>query len=258
MTAAPPPSGEQPTESAEDGVRVGLTASYLMAVAQEVGDAPLAPEALTRAAVRVLPVDGAGLSTMVSVLRQPLAASDDDSRQAEELQTSLGEGPCLDAAEAQAAIVADLEEMEARWPLYAEELTRQTSFRAVAAVPLRAAGRGVFAALDLYSSDPQLTERLDPREVAEIAGTAGALLTTCVAEIQDVDSPEDGPDWYRRASSRRHDVWVAIGMVMGSRAERTRDALSVLRAHAYSRNRSLDDVAADIVRGLLPLSELTD
>lgn len=256
MTAAPPPGGEQPTD--EDGVRAGLTASYLMAVAEEVRGAPLVPAALTRAAVRVLPVDGAGLSTMVSVLRQPLAASDDDSRKAEELQTSLGEGPCLDAAEAQAAIVADHDELRARWPLYAEELVRTTEFRSVAAVPLRAAGRGVFAALDLYSAGPRLTDRLDARDVAEVAETAGALLTTCVAQIQDVDSPDAGPEWYRLASGPRHDVWVAIGMVMGSRAERTRDALSVLRAHAYSKGRSLDDLAADVVHGRLPLSELTD
>jgi hypothetical protein len=46
-------------------------------------------------------------------------------------------------------------------------------------------------------------------------------------------------------------------MVMGMRAERTRDALSVLRAHAYSVNRSLDDLAADLVQGRVPLSDLS-
>lgn len=256
MSETPPPTGDQPASSDEKSPRTGLTARYLAAVAEEVGDDTLTPIALTRAAVRVLGVDGAGLSTMVSVLRQPLAASSDDCRQAEELQTSLGEGPCLDAAEAQAAIVADLAELEARWPLYTEELTAKTAFRAVAAVPLQAPGHGVFAALDLYSTGTQLTDVLHPSEVEEVAETAGALLTACVAQIQDVDSPEAGPDWYRSASGRRHDVWVAIGMVMGMRAERTRDALSVLRAHAYSVNRSLDDFAADLVQGRVPLNDL--
>lgn len=256
MSETPPPTGEQPASSDGTSPRAGLTARFLAAVAEEVGQGILTPVALTRAAARVLEVDGAGLSTMVSVLRQPLAASSDDCRQAEELQTSLGEGPCLAAAEAQAAIVADLAEMEARWPLYAEELTGKTAFRAVAAVPLRAPGQGVFAALDLYSTGPRLTQVLHPREVAEVAETAGALLTACVAQIQDVDSPEAGPDWYRAASGRRHDVWVAIGMVMGLRAERTRDALGLLRAHAYSLDRSLDDLAADLVQGRVPLSDL--
>ena len=256
MTEVPPPTGEQPATRDQTSPRPGLTASFLAAVAEEVGEETLTPVALSRAAARVLGVDGAGLSTMVSVLRQPLAASSEDCLQAEELQTSLGEGPCLDAVEAQAAIVADLAELEARWPLYAEELVAKTAFRAVAAVPLRAPGHGVFAALDLYSTGTRLTEVLHPREVEEVAETAGALLTSCVAQIQDVDSPEAGPDWYRSASGRRHDVWVAIGMVMGMRAERTRDALSVLRAHAYSVNRSLDDLAADLVHGRVPLSDL--
>lgn len=258
MSEAPLPAGEQPARSDEKSPRSGLTASFLAAVAAEVGEEMLTPVALTRAAVRVLGVDGAGLSTMVSVLRQPLAASSEDSRQAEELQTTLGEGPCLDAAEAQTAIVADLAELEARWPLYAEELTGRTAFRAVAAVPLQAPGHGVFAALDLYSTGVQLTDALHPAEIEEVAGTAGALLTACMTQIQDVDSPEAGPDWYRAASGRRHDVWVAIGMVMGMRAERTRDALSVLRAHAYSMNRSLDDLAADLVQGRVFLSDLRD
>lgn len=257
MSEARPRTGGSSASTGEQRPRSGLTARFLTAVAEEVGEQPLTPIALTRAAVRVLGVDGAGLSTMVSVLRQPLAASSEDSRQAEELQTSLGEGPCLDAAEEQAAIVADLAELEARWPLYTEELTGRTAFRAVAAVPLRAPGHGVFAALDLYSTGTQLTGVLHPSEVEEVAETAGALLTACVAQIQDVDSPEAGPDWYRSASGWRHDVWVAIGMVMGARAERIRDALGVLRAHAYSMNRSLDDLAADLVRGRVPLSDLS-
>ena len=262
MTSSPGPADEQPAEpGTQDGPvgSVGLTAGYLMALADEMHGADrLTPAALSRAAVRVLPVDAAGMSVMTSALRLPLGASDPASRIAEELQTALGEGPCLEAAEAKVLILADLEELQARWPLYAQELSGQTPFRALAAVPLSAPDRGVFAALDLYSTDTGLSQRLDPVEVEQLASTAAALLTTCLAEVGDLDNRDSGPGWFREAAGRRQDVWLAIGMIMAGRHGRPSDALSVLRARAYAEGISLDNLAADLVAGRRPLSDLDD
>jgi hypothetical protein len=254
--AVPRSAGDRASDGDHRAGRARVTAEFLMAVAEEVGGDVLAPEALARASARVLRVDGAGLSMMVSLIRQPLGATSDDCRLAEELQTTVGDGPCLEAAKTQTNLVADLDELRERWAPYTEELTRQTPFRSVASVPLRAPGRGVFAALDLYSTSSRLSGELDRDEADDVGEMTGALLATCLEQIEDVDSPDAGPGWYRDASSRRHDVWVAIGMVMSSRDERARDALSLLRAHAYGRSRSLDDLAADLVRGQVPLSDL--
>ena len=244
MTSTHSPGGDQPADS-DKSVRVGLTAAFFRALAHEVSnDADLTPAGLSRAIRGVLPVDGAGLSTMASVLRMPLGSSSEAAAQAEVLQTSLGEGPCLAAAEAQAPMIADLADLTARWPTYAEELTAKTPFRAVAAIPLYAPGRGVFAALDLYSINPQLSSRLDLAEVDErVAAPAAALLTTCLEQVRDVEIQAATPEWYQGATGRRHDVWVAVGMVMAIRPGRTGDALSLLRAHAYTQGRSLDDLA---------------
>lgn len=248
------PSGDED----QQGGAAEITSRFLLALGQGVAGAELEPAALARAAADVLQVGGGGLSTMVSVLRQPLAATDDDCRLAEELQTTLGDGPCLHAAEARAAVVSDLADMEARWPQYAEELTSRTRYRSVASVPLRAPGAGVFAALDLYSENPRLTETLDPADVAVVGRITGALLGTTMEQIEDISSSDGGPAWYRAVSGRRQDVWVAIGMVMANQRERTSNALSLLRAHAYSNSRSLDDVAADLVSGRLPLGHVLD
>lgn len=257
MTPAPSPPGDQPSAD-RPATHAGLTARYLVAVGQEVAATGLTPAGLARAAAQVLPVDGAGLSTLWSALRLPLGASSDACYRAEELQTSLGDGPCLAAAEAQTAVLLDHDDLEDRWPLYTAELTGKTPFRAVAAVPLRTHGRGVFAALDLYTTQPRLSTRLDPREVEAVATTVAGLLTTCVAELDDLDSPADGPEWYRAAAGRRHNVWVAVGMVMSTRAGRSRDALSLLRAHAYSQGAGLDDLADDVVNRRLAVEDLTD
>ena len=254
MTALPP--GGHPTDDHHCTGGTGRTAQFLKAVGDQIGHASVTPAALARAVVSVLPVDAAGLSTLVDVLRTPLGASSDDAAEAEVFQTSLGEGPCLDAAEAQAVIVADLDEMAARWSLYAEELMSRTPYRATASIPLRTPDRAVFAALDLYSTSPRLRDRLDLAEVRDVAVAVAALLSTCLDQVQERESREARPNWYRAVAGRRHDVWVAIGMVMASRAGRRRDALSLLRTHAHTLNRSLDEVANALVHGRLSLGDL--
>jgi len=260
MTSTPSPAGDQPAGSDQKSSLVGSTAAFLTALAQEMGDdADLTPAALSRAIEQVLPVDGAGLSTVASTLRVPLGASSDAVTQAEVLQTSLGEGPCLEAAKAHAPMVLDLVELTSRWPAYAEELTGSTPFRAVASIPLYAPGRDVFAALDLYATGPQLSDRLDLAEVEErVAAPAAALLSVCLEQVRDVQNHAATPEWYRSATGRRHNVWVAVGMVMATRPGPSRDALSLLRAHAYTQGRSLDALAADVIDGRVPSSDLTD
>lgn len=253
-----PSSADVPPRRRARG-RAGLTAQFLLAVGEEVVGESLTPAALARAAVKVLPVDGAGMSAMVRELRMPLGATDDAAARAEELQTSLGDGPCLHAAEMHESVAMDLAELERRWPLYTEELIAQTDYRAVVSVPLRAPGRTVFAALDLYAKSPQLDDTLDLTEIDELlAAPAAALLTTCLEQVHGgVDIPEALPSWYQTAAGRRHNVWVAIGMIMAARPNQ-RDALSLMRAHAYSQERSLDELAADMVDGRVAPTDVAD
>ncbi|HEY0238547.1 MAG TPA: ANTAR domain-containing protein [Friedmanniella sp.] len=234
-----------------------LTASFLQSVSRQMADGSLTPSVLARAATDLLPVDGAGLSTLLGLLRLPLGASDAAAQTAEVLQTSLGEGPCLAAAVAKKTCVADLAELTTRWPVYGEELVRRTPFRSVASVPLRTPDGEVYAALDLYAEDEHLSTRLDLEGVgAYISAPMSALLGICLAEVSDVDAAEDLPRWYQAASARRHHVWVATGMLIGSRGRSTHDALSLLRAYAFTQERSLDDLADDLVEGRLSIADL--
>lgn len=233
-----------------------LTATFLQSVSHEMFAEALTPDVLSRAATALLPVDGAGISTLLGLLRLPLGSSSEEARTAEVLQTSLGEGPCLAAAVAKTACVADLAELTVRWPVYGEELTEQTPFRSVAAVPLSTPDGVVFAALDLYAEDDHLSRRLDLDALSQyIAAPVSALLGVCLADVRDVDLEQEMPDWYRIVTARRHNVWVATGMLIGRQQQPTRDALSVLRAHAYAHDRTLDDLADDLVEGRLTLDD---
>lgn len=234
-----------------------LTAEFLQTVGQQMRSSGLTPTALAQAAAALLPVDGASISTLLGALRLPLGATGEAAGTAEELQTSLGEGPCLAAAATRTTAVADLAELMARWPVYGEELTQRTPFRSVASVPLSTPDGEVFAAMDLYADDDHLSRRLDLDAVdRHIAAPVSALLSICMVDVGDVDLEQALPDWYRLATARRHQVWIASGMLIGRQQQPTRDALSLLRAHAYALGRTLDDVAADLVEGRLSVDDL--
>ena len=234
-----------------------LTASFFQTVSRQMRDEGLTPSVLSRAVTELLPVDAGGMSTLLGVLRLPLGASNESARTAEVLQTSLGEGPCLAAAVAKSTCVADLAEMLTRWPVYGEELTRRTPFRSVAAVPLSTPDGDVFAALDLFAEDEHLSHRLDLDAVDQhIAAPTSALLSLCLSDVRGVDLEQEMPDWYLVATARRHHVWVATGMLVGRRQQSTRDALSLLRAHAYGLGCTLDELADDLVEGRAGLDEV--
>lgn len=234
-----------------------LTASFLSSVSEQMHAGPLTPSALARAATELLPVDAAGISTLLELLRLPLGASSEAARTAEELQTSIGEGPCLAAAVTKTTRVADHAELTTRWPVYGEELVRQTPFRSAASVPLSTADGTVFAALDLYATDDHLSQRLDLEAVdRHIAGPAAALLSICMGEVRDLDLDGAMPAWYGPATGRRHQVWIATGMLVGRRRQPSSDALSLLRAHAYALGCGLDDLADALVSGRVTLDDL--
>ena len=185
-----------------------------------------------------------------------MGASNDAASAAEEIQATLGEGWC-EAPELQAAVVLDLDALAARWPLFAAELTAKTPFRAVAAIPLHMPGHKPFATLDLLTTDPKISDRVDPVELDKhIAAPASALLSTCLDQIPDIGFLGAVPDWFRTVTRRRWNVWVAVGMVMGTRSCSTRSALSLLRARAYVQDRGLDDLADDVVCRRLPTTDL--
>lgn len=257
VPTTPDGGGELFPRLAGRDARSRLTAEFLQAVGQQMGDGPLTAGALTRATVQLLPVDGAGLCTVAGDLRLPLGTSTAAVETAEELETTLGDGPCLAAALTRAPCLADLPDLLRRWPLYGQELTRQTPYRSAAAIPLLTPQGQVFAALDLYAEEPRLSGRLDLDEVAsEVGASLGALLDVCLRPVRDAVEDAVLPEWYEDATARRLDVWVAIGIVMARDDQLGADALSLLRGYAYSHDRSLDDVAEDVVLGRLQVQHL--
>jgi hypothetical protein len=67
----------------------------------------------------------------------------------------------------------------------------------------------------------------------------------------------DGPAWLDApAADRRSLVWQAMGVVNAGLEVSSADALALLRAHAYSLGRDLDDLASAVLNRELPLEQL--
>jgi hypothetical protein len=237
---------------------VGLTEDYQRAVAELTrgqDSFELLPLALARACVQVLPVDGAGVS-MTESLRVPLAASDPVVAQAERLQTTLGEGPCLSAATDEAALVADRDQLQRRWPFFFAELTGATPYLSVASIPLRLPGERAFGAIDLYSTDPA-GDRFGPLEEIEaaVAGPAALLLMSAPQRVSHTGLTM--PVWLDNdPANQRMDVWVAVGLMMAGLGLGNDDALAALRGYAYSHGLSLDEVASQMLSSELGTADV--
>ncbi len=197
---------------------------------------------LCRAACRELSASGVGLSLM-NAEGAPLsvAASSADSQEVEELQFTIGEGPCLDAfASRGPVLVSDLErEAGVRWPGYCSAAL-DLGVRAVFAFPLQV-GAARLGVLDVYRDRPgTLTPSL----------TASALDFAELALIWLLDSqyaPESTTSPIDDALIDRSDVYQAQGMVMVQLGVDLPTAMVRLRAHAYAHGLRLGQVAADVV-----------
>ncbi|WP_409331822.1 hypothetical protein [Trujillonella humicola] len=240
---------EHPQESTDDVGRRFLEALQ-GPVPDELDGPEMVPSRLAAAAARALPVDGAGLSIHEGAgLRTPIGASDATTSQAERLQFTHGDGPCLRAHDTGRAIVFDLEDIRRNWPELHASLTGETPFRAVFSLPL-APPLGPTVVLDLYAAELDRMTRL-PRE------DVSAVVDVLTEEL--VRASDGGPRWWDSPDARaRSSVWQATGAVSVALDLDVVSALAVLRAHAFAAGRDVDGVAADLVAGRLDAAALQE
>ena len=187
---------------------------------------------------------GAGVMLMSGdVPRGSLCASNEVSQLIEELQYTLGEGPCVDAYE-QDRVVAEpdlADPVTRRWIAFAPPAL-DAGVRAVFGFPLRV-GTVRLGAIDLYRdrsgplSDDQHADALVMADVTArwvLEAQAGASPGAVAREL------EVGSDFHFA-------VHNAAGMVSVQAGISVTEALIRLRAFAFSQDRLLADVAQDVI-----------
>ena len=235
-----------------------VVSSFAKALDACSGDDPdLLPERLAHAAAAALPVDGVGLSVHGSPdLRTPLAASSEFAAAVERLQFTIGRGPCLLAATSGMPVFATEDLLARRWPEFHDVLVDKTPIRSMLALSLRGRLRGV-GAMDLYFTAPDGPTAVDVFEARCVAELVSERLGP--AADWSVWTPEEAPGWPDTPAARsRGRLWMAVGMVMLASEVPAPDALALLRGHAYSADRTADDVADDLVERRIPAALLDD
>jgi GAF domain len=208
------------------------------------------PARLCRACPGIVGVNGAGVMLMSGdIPRGSLCTSDEVSQLIEELQYTLGEGPCVDAYR-QDRVVAEpdlADPVTRRWLAFTPPALAAGA-RAVFGFPLRA-GTVRLGALNLYRdcpgplSDDQHADALVVADVAArwvLEAQAGAPPDTVAEEL------EAGADFHFA-------VHNAAGMVSVQGGISVTEALIRLRAFAFSSDRLLAEVAEDVIARRLRL-----
>jgi hypothetical protein len=199
---------------------------------------------LVRACVEALGVTGAGIMLMVAdEHRGTLGTSDAASATVEELQFTLGEGPCVDAYRTSRPVSEpDLgDPAEDRW----HEFSGPALAAGVAAVfgfPLLVGGARL-GALNLYSDRPG---DLGPQQYADALDLAD-LAAHAILDLQAAAVPGSLPTELASGARMRSVVHQASGMISVQLDLPVADALVRLRAYCYAEDRSIDEVARDVV-----------
>ncbi|MFD5077741.1 ANTAR domain-containing protein [Streptomyces sp. NPDC058371] len=213
------------------------------------------------AAVAALPVGGAGVSAMSrTAASHPLCSTDDISEQLEELQLTLGQGPCVDAfVHGSAVLTPDLlaRALQDDWTVFADAALAAGA-RAVFALPLQI-GAICPGVLDLYADVPTVLAAEELADALAFADLATLLLLD--ARIDETGARGDAAlaeHGFENLGGYRAEIDQATGILTVQLGVGLEEAFVRLRAYSYTQGRRLADVAADVVAHRLRFSPDTE
>jgi hypothetical protein len=215
------------------------------------GDADL-PRLMCDVITRELPVDGAAISLIGDAMtRETVAAGDAEAALIEDLQFTLGEGPCYQAfADGAPVLVADVADIAARgrWPAFCDGLLQRSGVRAVFAFPLQV-GAARVGVLDLYRVSPGT---LMPSERAA-AYLAADVVVSVILGVGAGFATAEGTPWADAGALHRTEVHLATGMIKAQLGISIEDAFARMRAYAFAHDLLIEEVAHDVVQRRLRL-----
>jgi GAF domain len=210
---------------------------------------------LCEVCAEVTMMSGAGIMLMSGDMpRGSVCTTNGVSAMLEELQYSLGEGPCIDAFQQGGPVLEpDLAEPRTpRWLAFSGPAI-QAGARAVFGFPLQVGAVGI-GSLDLYRDRPgALTDdqHADALVMADIAAQSVLMLQAHAPPGKLAFELEAGADF-------QYVVHQAAGMVAAQLEISVGQALIRLRAHAFGNDRPLPDVAREVVARRLRFDAETD
>lgn len=188
-----------------------------------------------RASISVLVARGEHMRT--------IAATDDRARLVDELQNSVGEGPCLDAlTEEGFQMDADISAYS-QWPRLRERVLTDTPVRGMIGYRLRPSPGGR-AALNIFSDRPGALD--------DEAAAAGTILAAFAGVTLRAQLEQESAANLRAGLESNREIGKAIGLLMATSNLDEAAAFDILKRASTRTNTRLAAVAAQVVAAHRP------
>lgn len=186
---------------------------------------------------------GAGVSLIHESQRISVGATDSLVRTADDLQYTLGEGPCLTAWSSRTAVSIDDTTVDQRFPRWSSSAA-EAGVRSCISVPLLR-GRDSIGAMKVYSTTPGAFDDADRARLTSLSVAASALL----GHVQTSETSTRISSELRSSLRSRDVVGIAKGILMQRDGLTETEALTALTARARSTGIPFAQLTADIVNG---------
>jgi GAF domain-containing protein len=185
---------------------------------------------------------GAGVTLIKEGKRVTAAYSDEITKAADRLQYDLDEGPCLSAWREGQPVKVDYMPEEQRWPRWAPAASA-LGMRSSISVPIIVRGGVPMGAIKAYSRYRGAYDGHDIKVLSMFADQAGIVL----ANVQSYHDAQQMSDRLKAALRSRQLIAEAMGIVMAREHLDEEGAFASLRKLAGSRQRTLQEVASEMV-----------
>jgi GAF domain-containing protein len=203
---------------------------------QEPDEAVTSRAIVTRMRELVPEADLVSLTIRTSRNRhRTLASSDAIAEEADALQYSLGEGPCVEIADTGGWLRSGDVGTDARWPTWGPRAA-DMGVRSLVSVAVTDRDEPL-GALNLYSKEPG---RFSDRDVVDLAVVYAVHATTALSSARLAST-------LQTAVSSRHVIGMAQGIVMERYQVDQHQSFELLRRLSSTTNVKLRDIAAQIV-----------
>ncbi|HET6968620.1 MAG TPA: GAF and ANTAR domain-containing protein [Ornithinibacter sp.] len=233
----PPPAGPPGGRSRE----LHELAEAMGAVARWVHGAGGRLDGLSRAALERVPgAEGCSVTVLEEDRFETEAATHDWARRADALQYELRRGPCVEAVLTEGVYVSGEVSGDPRWGEWGPRVAADEGVRSVLAHRLVLHGeRRALASLNVYARRPRAFDDAAVHLGVLLAAHGALLVTALMARDAAAD--------LAAALQSNREVGMAMGVLM-HRHRLTRDeAFDVLRVASQDSDRSLVEVATDVV-----------
>lgn len=201
-----------------------------------------------------LPVTGVSVAALVgSGARLTLCSSDAVAARVDELQFELGEGPQFSASRFGNLIgIPDVaQHLHHDWPVFGAAL-HELPIGALFSVPIRM-GAVTLGVASLYCSVPRVLSAAQTSTALAIASAAvGPLTSQAMRSATDEIDVES-----QMAPASRREVHQATGMVLVQLNTTATIAYARLQAYAFANMKTLQQVAHEVVSGVLSFDDQT-